>query len=40
MNNLSKVMNNGKYELLQYHIATYCDNDSLVMPKSDDKNGN
>ena len=40
MNNLSKVMNNGKYEQLQYHIATFCDNDSIVMPKSDDKNGN
>jgi len=40
-NNLSKLMNNsGKYESLQYHIATYCDNDSMVLPKSEDKNGN
>jgi len=32
--------NSGKYESLQYHIATYCDNDSMVLPKSEDKNGN
>jgi len=32
--------NNSKYESLQYHIATFCDNDSLVLPKSEDKNGN